>query len=91
MAQTPNTLPPNEYEHKEVSHQKVAYHLGLSKSGVCRIRQGDRTPSRKVMLVIEKEFGWPVAEQFMARDRGDYAAEFEFVIEAKFFPGRVRA
>jgi predicted transcriptional regulator len=91
MAQTPNTLPPTEYAHKEVSHNKVAAILGLTKSGVCRYRQGDRVPSRKVMLKIQHEFGWPIIEQLLAKDRGDYAAEFEFAIEATFFPGRPRA
>lgn len=46
-----------------VTNPDVAKRLGLSESGVHRIRNGTRYPSLKVMRTIAAEYDWPLADQ----------------------------
>ena len=48
--------------------------LGLNTAS--RLRAGTRSrPTAQTMLAIEREFGWPVAEQFGAVAQGRYTRE----------------
>lgn len=44
-------------------NKAVADRLGLSESGVSRLRSGARRPSLSVMQQIENVYGWTVQEQ----------------------------
>lgn len=63
------------------TNPEVGKQIGLSYSGVSRIRSGDRYPSLAVMRKIREAYGWPLADQqALIPDRGrnmDYALEFE--------------
>jgi len=48
---------------RSVTNPEVAKRLGLSESGVHRIRNGTRYPSLAVMKRIAAEYDWPVSEQ----------------------------
>lgn len=62
---------------KALTNQQIAKTLGLSHSGVSRIRSGERLPSVAVMLKIESEYGWAIQDQAHARALGRYAQSFE--------------
>lgn len=68
------------------THPEVGKLIGLSYSGVSRIRAGGRYPSLAVQRKIREAYGWPLAEQqALIPDRGrnmDYAHEFERRIRA---------
>lgn len=53
--------------------------IGLSHSGVSRIRAGERLPSIDVMQAIAREFSWDLGVQAVQRAKGGkrYSAEFE--------------
>lgn len=62
----------------------VAEKLGMSHSGVSRLRTGDRYPNRRTMRKIEEVYGWKVADQMdtiptEGRDRR-WADAFEAVL-----------
>lgn len=59
------------------TNTEIAVLLGLTHSGVSRIRAGLRHPSFPTMVKIAAEFEWPVNEQIDARVANRYAAEFE--------------
>lgn len=59
------------------TNQDVAAKIGLTHSGVSRIRSGDRLPSIPTMARIETVYGWTVQDQVSARGTGKYAEEFE--------------
>lgn len=63
------------------TNPEVGQRIGLSYSGVSRIRSGDRYPSLAVMRKIREAYGWSLADQqALIPDRGrnmDYALEFE--------------
>ena len=69
------------------TNPEVGKHIGLSYSGVSRIRSGDRYPSLAVMRKIREVYGWSLADQqALIPDRGrnmDYALEFERRINAQ--------
>lgn len=50
-----------------MTNREVATALGLSESGVSRLRSGDRLPSLGLMQKIEAAYGWKVQEQSDAR------------------------
>lgn len=64
------------------TNEAVGQALGLSHSGVSRIRSGTRIPLMATMERIEKVLGWPIGLQAAAASRGTYAVEFERRIEA---------
>jgi transcriptional regulator with XRE-family HTH domain len=68
------------------TNPEVGKRIGLSYSGVSRIRSGDRYPSLAVMRKIREAYGWSVADQqSLIPDTGrnlDYALEFERRINA---------
>lgn len=64
------------------TNEAVGQLLGLSHSGVSRIRSGARIPLLTTMQRIERALGWPVGLQAAAAARGDYAAQFEQRIAA---------
>jgi len=63
------------------TNPEVGKRIGLSYSGVSRIRSGDRYPSLAVMRKIREAYGWSVSDQqALIPDHGrnmDYALEFE--------------
>ena len=63
---------------------KVAKELRLDPSAVSRLRSGDRTPSFDTMNRVSDAFGWPCAEQALARQRGAWSTHFERVIQSFF-------
>lgn len=70
-----------------VTNVEIARRLGLSESGVHRIRNGTRYPSLAVMRRIQSAYGWPLDEQVNLIPEGaanmDYANEFERRVTAK--------
>ncbi len=68
-----------------LSNRQVADDLGLSESGVSRLRSGDRMPSLSVMQQIQHQYRWNVQDQSDARQEGAWTTRFEKVLtqEAK--------
>lgn len=60
------------------TNQVIADAIGLTHSGVSRIRNGNRLPSLEIMQNIERAYGWSLKDQAEARERGmfHYAREF---------------
>jgi len=78
MQQTKEVL----WAKKVPTNASVAIALGMTNGGISRIRSGDRHPSRPKIQLIEKVYGWSMADQYAAI-RGDcYAEEFEKVLNA---------
>lgn len=67
------------------TNQDVAARIGLTHSGVSRIRTGDRLPSVPTMVRIQEAYGWSVQEQTEARARGTYADDFERALTKEQF------
>ena len=65
-----------------LTNSQVAEALGLSESGVSRLRSGDRLPSLDVMQTIEKVYGWTVQGQSNARQAGKWTEAFVTVLQA---------
>ncbi len=65
-----------------LTNGQVAEALGLSESGVSRLRSGDRLPSLEVMQKIETVYGWSVQGQSNARQAGDWTGAFVKVLDA---------
>lgn len=63
-----------------LTNGEVAEALGLSESGVSRLRSGDRLPSLSVMQQIEKVYGWSVQGQSNARSAGGWTRAFVSVL-----------
>lgn len=66
------------------TNQDVAAKIGLTHSGVSRIRTGDRLPSVATMGRIQEQYGWSVQAQVEARGIGIYAAQFERALIGEF-------
>lgn len=64
-----------------LTNGEVAEALGLSESGVSRLRSGDRLPSLQVMQTIETVYGWTVQGQSNARQAGEWTTAFVKVLE----------
>ncbi|QBZ73252.1 helix-turn-helix DNA binding domain protein [Microbacterium phage Theresita] len=58
-------------------NKAVAQRLGLSESGVSRLRSGSRFPSLAVMQDIEAAFGWTVQDQSDAIRGNTWTSGFE--------------
>lgn len=71
---TEQTIPP-------LTNSQIAEALGLSESGVSRLRSGDRLPSLEVMQKIELKYGWTVQGQSNARQAGDWTKAFVAVLQ----------
>jgi ribosome-binding protein aMBF1 (putative translation factor) len=56
---------------------EIAKAIGTQPSMVYKIKSGKRFPSFKIMLNIEKRFGWSVNEQIAARREGVYHDDFD--------------
>lgn len=67
-----------------VTNVQVAQAIGMTHSGVSRIRSGDRLPSIDKMIAIEQVLQWPIGSQTQARAEGRYAAEFEAILAKKY-------
>lgn len=65
-----------------LTNGQVAEALGLSESGVSRLRSGDRLPSLEVMQKIETVYGWSVQGQSNARQAEDWTGAFVKVLDA---------
>lgn len=63
-------------------NRAVAEQLGLSESGVSRLRSGSRFPSLAVMQTIEGAFGWTVQDQSDALQRDTWTDDFELAISS---------
>lgn len=59
------------------TNESIAVRIGLSHSGVSRIRSGDRIPLVSTQVAIEDAYGWTVEEQARAIANGEYAARFD--------------
>lgn len=67
-----------------VSNAQVGKAIGMSHSGVSRIRSGDRLPSVERMVKIAQVYAWPVDDQVKARTDGRYASAFETILSIKY-------
>ncbi|QCQ57473.1 helix-turn-helix DNA binding domain protein [Microbacterium phage Sucha] len=65
------------------TNRAVADKLGLSESGVSRLRSGDRLPSLALMQKIQDAYGWSVQGQSNARAHNDWRGAFERVLVAE--------
>lgn len=65
---------------------EVGQRIGLSHSGVSRIRSGDRVPSLARMRDIEREYGWALVAQIESQEKGRYAEDFEDVLTSSVLP-----
>jgi len=63
---------------------QVAQAIGMTHSGVSRIRSGDRLPSVEKMVEIAAALGWSVEDQVKARTEGKYAEQFEAILAKKY-------
>lgn len=70
---TETTFPPP-------TNKAVADKLGMSESGVSRLRSGDRMPSLQLMQKIQEEYDWTVQQQSDRRAAGDWTKGFEAAI-----------
>jgi ribosome-binding protein aMBF1 (putative translation factor) len=50
--------------------------VGLKPSMIYKIRKGQRHPSVRSMIELEKQLNWSLNEQIMARKNGSYKEEF---------------
>lgn len=66
-----------------LSNVELGELIGLSHSSASRVRSGQRAPGYRVMLAIEREFGWPFKDQIavLDRSRGDYGRQLEKRVE----------
>lgn len=62
------------------TNESVAAKLGLTHSGVSRIRSGDRIPHRENMYKIADVYKWSVTDQLNSAQRHTYAEDFEAAI-----------
>jgi len=62
-----------------LSNVELGELIGLSHSSASRVRSGQRAPGYRVMLAIERCFGWTIQDQvkLLDTDRHEYAAELE--------------
>lgn len=65
---------------QSLTNREVATTLGLSESGVSRLRSGGRMPSLALMQKIEAAYGWTVQGQSNARAANDWTGAFEKVL-----------
>ena len=63
------------------SNAEVARRIGRTHSYVSRLRSGDRLPSWETGRLIEREYGWDLGDQALAREANDWAAQFEKVLQ----------
>ena len=70
------------------SNAQVADDLGMSISGVSRLRSGARLPSLQVMVKIEQAYGWTVQDQTAARMADSSTWDEHFAAELnRFYQG----
>lgn len=69
-------------EYRTPYNGDVARRLGMSRSGVSRLRSGGRNPSNSVMKRVEQAYDWPLVDQYLALQQGNYHTEFEKVLGA---------
>lgn len=63
-----------------ITNPQVGELIGMTFTGVSRIRSGARRPSLHIMLRIRDVFGWDMNEQANARRSGNYHEQFEKVL-----------
>jgi len=63
-----------------MTNQEVADLIGLSMSGVSRLRTGSRAPNDETMHRVHQALGWDIHQQFTARLNGDYPDAFNRAI-----------
>lgn len=61
----------------QITNQALATRLGVTHSAVSRLRSGARKPSTDTMRAVEREFAWPLVDQWQATLDGSYAEKFE--------------
>ncbi|HEU5046089.1 MAG TPA: helix-turn-helix transcriptional regulator [Nocardioidaceae bacterium] len=59
------------------TNAEIGTRIGLSHSGVSRIRSGGRIPNLETMRRIEQATGWSIEKQTRAAADGRYVDEFE--------------
>lgn len=62
------------------TNKAVADKLGMSESGVSRLRSGDRMPSLSLMQRIQEAYGWSVQQQSDHRAAGTWTTGFEAAV-----------
>lgn len=67
----------------KTTNVEIAGRLGMTPSGISRLRSGDRRPSFALMGQIATEFGWPVSEQAQALDMGNWVDDFNTIVETR--------
>jgi len=67
------------------TNQDVALKIGMTHSGVSRIRSGARLPSIAAMRRIETAYGWLTGYQIESREAGRYAQDFESALLGKIY------
>jgi hypothetical protein len=67
-----------------LSNVELGELIGLSHSSASRVRAGHRAPGYRVMLAIERVFGWPFKDQIAVLDRSrvKYGETLESHVEA---------
>lgn len=71
----------SKFAAKTPTNASVAKRIGLTNAGVSRIRRGNRVPSNVRVRIIEREYGWPIVDQYAAIQNKTYAEEFERVLQ----------
>lgn len=66
-----------------IHNKTVATRLGLSESGVSRLRSGNRYPSLALMQTIESVYGWPVQLQSDAMLTDTWNTAFDVILQAR--------
>lgn len=72
------------------TNPEVGKQLGLSYSGVSRIRSGNRYPSIPVMRKIRDAYGWPIEEQLalIPEETGQHDMRYAHELERRILKAR---
>lgn len=65
------------HDRAPLTNQALATRLGVTHSAISRLRSGARKPSVATMRAVEREFDWPIGEQWASTLDGTYAEKFE--------------
>lgn len=77
----------NSMEKAPVSNSEIGERIGLTESGVSRLRSAARRPSVSTMEAIYKAYEWDVVEQFKIANYGSdlaWSEAFERVISKDY-------
>lgn len=89
MDNGPGTLADMDLDTSRRSNADIAARIGISVSGVSRLRAGARRPSYDTMKAIAREYGWKVGDQAEAVAAGIFPQEFELRMSPEMDPDGV--